>query len=78
MIMPRKPSDYKYVDLMAELRNHFSPKTNIRYERYKFMSRQLGDHETLTDFIVDLKFLADSCDFKVFWIVPSVTSLFGH
>lgn len=49
---------------MKELKKHFSPKTNIRYER--FMSRQLGDHESLTDFIVDLKFLADSCDYKDF------------
>lgn len=66
LIMPKKPSDYKYDELMEELKKHFSPKTNIRYERYKFMSRQFGDHETLTDFIVDLKFLADSCGYGDF------------
>lgn len=66
LIMPKKPADYKYEELMEELKKHFSPKTNIRYERYKFMSRQFGDHETLTDFIVDLKFLADSCGYGDF------------
>lgn len=64
IIIPKKPSEYTYANLMKELKKHFSPKTNLRYERYKFMSRQLGEHESLTDFIVDLKFLADTCDYK--------------
>lgn len=66
LIMPRKPAQFKYDELMTELKKHFSPKTNLRYERYKFMSRKFESHETLSDFIVDLKFLADSCDYKDF------------
>lgn len=66
IIMPKKPTEYTFDGLVAELKKHFSPKTNIRYERYKFMSRKFEQHETLADFIVDLKFLADSCEFNNF------------
>lgn len=66
IIMPKKPTEYSFDGLVTELKKHFSPKTNIRYERYKFMSRKFEAHETLSDFIVDLKFLADSCEFNNF------------
>lgn len=66
IIMPKKPTEFTFEGLVTELKTHFSPKANIRYERFKFMSRKFEVHESLSDFIVDLKFLADTCEFKDF------------
>ncbi|XP_019859677.1 PREDICTED: uncharacterized protein K02A2.6-like [Amphimedon queenslandica] len=51
-------------DLVTLLTNHFHPKASLVAERYKFGCRRQGDSETITDYVADLRRLAQRCNFK--------------
>eukprot|EP00118_Oscarella_pearsei_P022295 m.255019 g.255019 ORF g.255019 m.255019 type:complete len:222 (+) comp40390_c0_seq1:107-772(+) len=53
----------KYHLVLTRFENHYMPKKNLTYERYKFFSRsQLGD-ETIDPYAAELRRLARSCEF---------------
>lgn len=45
---------------------HFNPVKNIRHERFVFWSRQMKENEEIEDFILTIKHLASSCDYRQF------------
>lgn len=47
-----------------ELENYFKPKRNIVYERYVFNSCTQGAEESVDSFVIRLRKLADSCEFR--------------
>ncbi|KAK4886364.1 hypothetical protein RN001_002635 [Aquatica leii] len=49
--------------LLEKFENHFSPKKNLSFERYKFFTRKQLVGEFLERFITDLKNKANSCEF---------------
>lgn len=63
---PRKVTECTFKEIDDILSNYFKPKRNIIAERFKFYKRNQKPHESLSDFMVDLKVLAQSCDFKAF------------
>lgn len=63
LIAPKLVKEYTFETLTKTLITYFNPKRNIRAERHKFMSRSLRNDESLSDFMVELKILAESCDF---------------
>lgn len=63
---PVKPSEKKYDEILTLLRKHFTPKCNKRAERYKFNKVKQESGESISDFIVRLKTLAQTCKFGDF------------
>lgn len=63
---PEKPDTKTYEELIAVFEKYFKPKVNIIAERFKFYKRNQKMHESISDYIVELKTLAQSCDFKAF------------
>ena len=66
LVSPADPSTKTFEELTATLRLHFAPKRNIIAERFKFYKREQRPAESLADFIVQIKALAQSCDFGSF------------
>lgn len=63
LTMPKKPSELTYEQLMKHLRGHFEVNCNKRAERFKYFSAQQEEGESINDYIVKLKTLAQSCGF---------------
>lgn len=63
---PHKPDSKTFDELIAVFEKYFKPKVNIIAERFKFYKRNQKLHESISDYIVELKTLAQSCDFKTF------------
>ena len=49
--------------LKQKFSQHFSPKKNITYERYKFFTHRQG-HQKIEQFITELKNIASQCEFE--------------
>lgn len=64
LIAPKKTSEISFDEAIKSLKMHFVPKKNVRAERHKFYSRAMKPEEDISDFIVELKLLADTCDYK--------------
>lgn len=60
---PKKPKDCTYTDLLKALNSYFEPKRNILGERFIFHRRLQGADETVSEFIVEIKSLSQTCDF---------------
>lgn len=63
---PNKPSEKTYKEILDLLRGHFMPKSNKRVERYKFNKAIQESGEKISEFIVRLKTLAQTCKFGDF------------
>ncbi|XP_036342443.1 uncharacterized protein K02A2.6-like [Rhagoletis pomonella] len=63
---PQLPSQKTYVELMRILNEYYQPKINKRSERYKFFNAMQEEGETISDYIVRLKFLSQECEFGDF------------
>ncbi|XP_037034304.1 uncharacterized protein LOC119073094 isoform X2 [Bradysia coprophila] len=63
---PDKPSSKSYTEIMKLLREHFTPKSNKRAERYKFNQVVHETGEKISDFIVRLKSVSQKCKFGDF------------
>lgn len=76
LLAPKLPSEKQYSELVAELKNHYSPKRLTIAERYKFYTAYQEDHEDIRTFVVRLKNLAKFCEFELFWMILYVTGWF--
>ncbi|XP_053960352.1 uncharacterized protein K02A2.6-like [Anastrepha ludens] len=63
---PQLPSQKTYGELMKILSEYYQPKRNKRSERYKFFNAMQEEGETISDYIVRLKFLSQECEFGDF------------
>lgn len=63
LTVPETPSKLKFDELMKHLSTHFQPKTNKRTERYRFYKAVQENGESISDFIIKLKLLAQTCQF---------------
>lgn len=61
---PLKPSDLSYSRAVEILAAHLQPKPSILAERYKFRLRRQLTHESIADYVTELKKLAKYCEFK--------------
>ena len=51
------------VTIVNTLNDYFLPKTNVTYERYKFITRNQAHHETIDEYVSALRYLGATCDF---------------
>ena len=60
---PDKPSTKGYADLVKLLKDHLSPKPLVIAERFRFHKRNQREGETVTQYIAELRKLAEFCKF---------------
>ncbi len=63
LTFPIKPKDKTLVQIVDVLKNHFRPAANTVAERYKFHQRTQRQGETANAYVVELKLLAQTCNF---------------
>ena len=66
LMTPDVPSSKTYDELKGTLSAHFKPKTLVIAERFRFYKRNQHENESISDYIVELKKLASTCDFDDF------------
>ncbi|GAB0092892.1 uncharacterized protein DMENIID0001_079420 [Sergentomyia squamirostris] len=66
LLAPATPKEKSYKEIMDILEQHFRPINNVIAERCKFFSRNRQDGEKIEDYIVELKALANECQFGEF------------
>lgn len=66
LLDPVEISTKSYDELIQVLSTHFSPKKIVISERYKFYKRNQEQGETVSQYVVAIKHLAATCDFKTF------------
>ncbi|XP_061729443.1 uncharacterized protein LOC133534338 [Cydia pomonella] len=49
--------------LIGQVDNHFKAKKNVTVERHRFFTRQQGEHESIDQYVFELRKLAQSCEF---------------
>ncbi|UYV85151.1 K02A2.6-like [Cordylochernes scorpioides] len=63
---PILPKDKTFDNLIDILKRHFSPKRSIVVERFIFFKRMQLKEESISDYFVEIKRLASSCNFGNF------------
>ncbi|XP_055916618.1 uncharacterized protein K02A2.6-like [Eupeodes corollae] len=63
---PALPSSKPFTELIGLLEQHYAPKHNKRAERFKFQKAKQEDGESISDFIIKLRNLAETCRFGDF------------
>lgn len=65
---PDKPRTKSYDELIKLVKKHLTPKRNKRAERYKFYKASQEVGESLSEFIIRLKPLSQTCEFGDFLV----------
>lgn len=66
LIQPSKMEDFTYNELIVKLENHYAPKRNEIAESFKFNKRNQKQGETIAEYVVELKAMAQTCNFGEF------------
>jgi len=66
LVAPRKPSAYKYEEMVEVLNQHLSPAPLIIAERFHFHKREQNEGEGVAEFAAALKKCAERCEFESF------------
>ncbi|XP_072020487.1 uncharacterized protein [Amphiura filiformis] len=66
MSAPTKPKDLKFSEICEKLNDYYNPKKTTLANRYKFYRRTQKEGESIADFLVSLKKLAQDCAFGNF------------
>lgn len=61
---PEKPATKTFKDIVQLVEKHLSPTPSFITERYKFSLRSQREHETISEYVVQLKELSLFCEFK--------------
>lgn len=62
-VAPAKITEIKYADMKTKLKEYYEPKLNKTAERFKFYTRQQKVDESVSDYIVEIKALSQTCEF---------------
>ncbi|XP_077565114.1 uncharacterized protein LOC144180699 [Haemaphysalis longicornis] len=66
LLLPKMPSKVTFEEATSVLKKHYAPKRSVVTERYRFNQRKQEAHESVTEFVVELKKLAATCEFGAF------------
>ena len=64
LVAPAKPASKSYGELVAVLKAHLKPKVLVIAERFRFHQCRQRENETATQYMAELRKLADKCQFK--------------
>lgn len=63
LVAPKKVSECTYKFIIEKLTAHFQPQLNVIAESFKFYKRDQLPSETIPEYIIELKSMAENCDF---------------
>ena len=63
LLSPNKPGDSTYEELVKLLKDHFQSKTSEIMQRWKFNTRNRKPDESVSDYMAELRKLAQDCNF---------------
>lgn len=63
---PQKPGKLSYSELVILVTTHREPKPSVIVERFKFNSRAQSHGETVSNYLSELRRLADNCEYGEF------------
>lgn len=66
LIQPNKVEEKKFEELIALLKKHFKPTRNIVAESFRFYKRDQKQGESIGEYVIELKSIAQLCDFGDF------------
>ncbi|XP_062541354.1 uncharacterized protein K02A2.6-like [Armigeres subalbatus] len=66
ILQPVNPSSKTYPELVTALKKHFRPDVNKISERYRFHQADQKAGQTMSEYVVELKALAEKCEFDNF------------
>lgn len=64
LMAPAKPATKTYDELVTAMTRHLKPKPLVIAERFKFHQRNQAETESVSDFMAELRKLADKCQFR--------------
>ncbi|XP_064469921.1 uncharacterized protein LOC135384658 [Ornithodoros turicata] len=64
LVSPASPSETSYDELIALLKNHFTPKPSVIYSHFQFHKRVQRSNERITSYVLELRRLAEDCNFR--------------
>ncbi|XP_037528470.1 uncharacterized protein LOC119405702 [Rhipicephalus sanguineus] len=62
-IAPAKPNALRYDEVVKVLNDHYDPRRNEIAESFQFFNRCQQEGETIQDFVVSIRRIADNCNF---------------
>ncbi len=77
LVAPAKPSDKSYAQLTDIMKNHLDPKPLVIAERFRFHRRNQEEGESVSQYLAELRKLAERCDFEAYLTRPSATVWFA-
>lgn len=63
LVAPKKVCDCTYAELIQKITAHLEPQKNVIAESYKFYKRDQMPGESISEYIIELKSLAENCDY---------------
>ena len=63
LVLPEKPGDKTYNELVAPMQQHHSPKPSPIKQRYRFNSQLRWERELVSQYLSKLRALSEFCDF---------------
>lgn len=63
LCVPAKPKDVSFEGLVKKLCDHYAPEKSVITERFKFHQRGQLEGESMSEYLVELNHLANSCNF---------------
>lgn len=66
LLLPAKPEEKTFEDLVKVLSGHYEPSSQVIAERFKFNRRYQGEGESVAAFAVTLKHMAAKCNYGTF------------
>lgn len=61
--VPATLAETPFSDIVSKLASHFTLKPSVTVERFAFHKRGQRPEETVADFVVDLHWLSEHCEF---------------
>ncbi|XP_050502408.1 uncharacterized protein LOC126893175 [Diabrotica virgifera virgifera] len=66
LVAPKKPTEFTFQEVKGKLIKHFSPPVSEIYERFVFNRCEQKADQSISDYSVELRKLANSCNFGQF------------
>ena len=66
LLAPAQPKDKSLEEIVDTMKAHYKPKPPVIVERFHFHRRNQGSHESIVDYVAELRRLASLCQFEAY------------
>ena len=64
LVAPKKPTEFTLKELIEKVENHLNPSKSVIVHRFYFNTRVMKREESISDYVSELRRLAEHCGFK--------------